>query len=37
MNEPFEQLGQSGYPDERQIRNPYTLQQQVRRMLWWIG
>ena len=28
---------QSGLPDERQIRNPYTLQQQCRRILWWVG
>jgi putative colanic acid biosynthesis acetyltransferase WcaF len=26
-----------GYPDERQIRNPYTLRQQFMRILWWIG
>jgi putative colanic acid biosynthesis acetyltransferase WcaF len=26
-----------GYPDERQIRNPYSMRQQIRRMAWWIG
>jgi len=26
-----------GYPDERQIRNPYTLGQQFRRISWWVG
>jgi putative colanic acid biosynthesis acetyltransferase WcaF len=26
-----------GFPDERQIRNPYTWHQQVRRLAWWIG
>jgi putative colanic acid biosynthesis acetyltransferase WcaF len=37
MEKPIMQPSQFGYPDERQIRNPYTLQQQVRRVLWWIG
>jgi putative colanic acid biosynthesis acetyltransferase WcaF len=27
----------SGYPDERQIRNPYTLKQQAQRVCWWFG
>ncbi len=26
-----------GYPDERQIRNPYRLRQQLLRVSWWIG
>lgn len=26
-----------GYPDERQIRNPYSLKQQIQRICWWIG
>ena len=26
-----------GYPDERQIRNPYKLHEQLLRISWWIG
>lgn len=26
-----------GYPDERQIRTPYTWKQQFRRLAWWFG
>ena len=26
-----------GFPDERQIRNPYSLRQQIRRVCWWFG
>jgi putative colanic acid biosynthesis acetyltransferase WcaF len=26
-----------GFPDERQIRNPYTRAQQVQRVGWWVG
>jgi putative colanic acid biosynthesis acetyltransferase WcaF len=26
-----------GFPDERQIRNPYSVRQQVQRVLWWVG
>ncbi len=28
---------QYGYPDERQIRNPYSFGQKLQRLLWWIG
>jgi putative colanic acid biosynthesis acetyltransferase WcaF len=26
-----------GYPDERQIRSPYSAKQQLQRICWWIG
>lgn len=28
---------ETGFPDERQIRNPYSMAQQIRRVSWWIG
>lgn len=27
---------QYGYPDERQIRNPYSLRQKLQRLAWWV-
>jgi putative colanic acid biosynthesis acetyltransferase WcaF len=26
-----------GYPDKRQIRNPYSFRQKLQRLAWWIG
>lgn len=38
MSERSSNTGQElGFPDERQMRNPYSLKQQVRRVCWWIG